>query len=303
MRKFGVDDHFRRIGVNDADVIQQGINSIDGMVKFVAHHEPRIAASLKSQWGEILRINGKRTSFTPKRQDRAPFFMFIDEAEFTRGETKQLALAISVSQHAQQIVDETREVLWDEMQDLWASGDIETLRKRGLHFADATQDLRLSYVKRLAAMPFEGYVAFHPYDDPLDYESTYLRLLGAMITRRLMAAESQFVQLCFEENSKVSQKAVRDLVQSAHEELKRTNNRHPRLCVVEFVSKPNFGVSVPDFLLGILGNYLQSKSPSTGKPEPRDRLMFDRLRDKYRLILDLSTMTEYSRRRPIEPWQ
>ena len=208
------------------------------MVKFVAHHEPRIAAPFKSHWNETLRINGKKTSFTPKRQNRAPFFMFIDEAEFTRDDTKLLALAISVSQHERQIVDETREVLWGEMQDLWASGDIDTLTRKGLHFADATQDLRLSYVKRLTAMPFEGYVAFHPYNDPRDYENTYLRLLGAMITRRLMAAESQFVQLCFEENNKVSQSAVRDLVQSAHEELKRTNNRHPKLCLVEFVSKP-----------------------------------------------------------------
>lgn len=46
------------------------------------------------------------------------------------------------------------------MQDLWAAGDIDTFQKKGLHFADATQDLRLSYVKRLTAMPFEGYVAF-----------------------------------------------------------------------------------------------------------------------------------------------
>ena len=30
--------------------------------------------------------------------------------------------------------------------------------------------------------------------------------------------------------------------------------------------------------------------------------MFERLRDKYRLILDVETWTEYSRRRPIEPW-
>lgn len=38
-------------------------------------------------------------------------------------------------------------------------------------------------------MPFEGYVTFHACDNPRDYENTYLRLLGAMIIRRLMAAE------------------------------------------------------------------------------------------------------------------
>ena len=96
MEKFGVDDHFRRIGINDADVIQQAVNSIDGMVKFVAHHEPRIAAPLKSQWNEILRINSKKPSFKPKKQNREPFYIFIDEAEFERAGKKMLALAMSV---------------------------------------------------------------------------------------------------------------------------------------------------------------------------------------------------------------
>ncbi|MBZ9696424.1 MULTISPECIES: reverse transcriptase family protein [unclassified Mesorhizobium] len=303
MEKFGIDDHFRRIGTNDSDVIQQALNSIDGMVKFVAHHEPCIAAPLKMQWNEILRVNGKKPSFKPKKQNREPFYIFVDEAEFKRAGTTVLALAMSVSQHEERIVQETREVLEAEMQDFWAAGNIDALRKRGLHFADATEDLRHSYVKRLASMPFEGYVAFHPCADPRNYEDTYLRLLGAMISRRLIAAESQFVCLYFEENSKVSQEAVRSLVQCAHDQLKRANNRHPKLCVVKFVSKPNFGISVPDFLLGVLGKYLHSKPAAAGGPEPRDRLMFDRLRDKYRLILDLSTWTEYSRRQPIEPWQ
>jgi hypothetical protein len=303
MDKFGVDDHFRRIGINDSDVIQQALNSVDGMVKFVAHHEPHIAAPLKSQWNEILRVNGKKPSFTPKKQNREPFYIFVDEAEFNRAGMKVLALAMSVSQHEERIFQDTREVLEAEVQDFWAAGDLNTLRRKGLHFADATEDLRHSYVKRLATMPFEGYVAFHPCADPRNYENTYLRLLGAMIPRRLIAAESQFVCLYFEENSKVSQEAIKTLVRSAHDELKRTNNRHPKLCVVNFVSKPDLGISVPDFLLGVLGKYLHSKPAAAGKPEPRDRLMFDRLRDKYRLILDLSTWTEYSRRHPIEPWQ
>ncbi|MCW2272877.1 RNA-directed DNA polymerase [Rhodoblastus acidophilus] len=303
MTKFGVDDHFRRLGINDPKVAQQAINSIDGMVKFVAHHEPRIAAPLKSLWNEILRVNGEKPSFTPKRQDRKPFYIFVDEAEFERAGTKVLALAMSVSQHEEQIFQETNEVLEAELGDFWAAGDINALRKKGLHFADATPDLRQSYVKRLAALPFEGYVAFHPCDDPCNYQSTYLRLLGSMISRRLIAAESQLVVICFEENSKVSQKSIKELVQFAHDELKRVNNRHPISCVVQFVSKPNLGISVPDFLLGVLGKYLQSKPANAGRPEPRDRLMFDRLRDKYRLILELPSWTEYTRRHPIEPWQ
>src|SRR5207247_712321 len=91
-------------------------------------------------------------------------------------------------------------------------------------------------------------------------------------------------------------------VERVHDELKKRNDRHPRAYGIGFVSKPNLAVSVPDFLLGVLGKYLQSKAAPAGKPELRDRLLFERLRDKYRLILDVNSWTEYSRRRPIMPW-
>ena len=303
MQKFGVDQHFQRCGISDWDGIQRAVNSIDGMIKFIAHHEPRMAPSLKSEWNEILRTNGMRASFSPKQQNRSPFFIFIDEAEFERAGTKMLALGMSASQHEDRIFHETNEVLISTIGDIWSAGDIAALQKKGLHFADASEDLCKDYVTRLAAMPFEGYVAFQSYGSPNDYEGTYLRLLRAMIARRLMAAESQLAALYFEKNSKVSAAAIEACVRDAYDELKRTNNRRPKQYTVDFVSKPNHGNSVPDFLLGILGRYLRSKPALEGKPEPRARLMFDRLRDKYRFILDLSTGIEYSRRRPIEPWE
>ena len=60
-------------------------------------------------------------------------------------------------------------------------------------------------------------------------------------------------------------------------------------------------VPVPDFLLGVLGLYLAAKPDKPTEPN-RDKLMFERLRDKYRLIYDAETNTEFSRRRPILPW-
>lgn len=301
-RKFGFDDHLHHCGINDATIIQMEVNRVDGLVKFIAHHEQRIASKLKVEWADILRDANIRPSFAPKNQHREPFSMFVDEAEFQRSGQKILALAMAVSQHAKQIIAESREVLAMALEDLWVAGNVQAIEKKGLHFADAAPDLRLDYVKRLAAMPFEGFVAFASCDSPADYEKTYLRLLGALILRRLKAAESQFAFLCFEKNNKVSQKAIKTCIQRAHDELKQNNDRHPLGYSVEFVSKPHMAVSVPDFLLGVLGRYLQSEPAPAGKPEPRDRLMFERLRDKYRLILDVDSWTEYSRRRAIIPW-
>jgi hypothetical protein len=300
--KFGLDEHFRHRGINDSRIIQMEVNRLDGLIKYVAHHEHRKASQLRSYWADILRDSNMKPSFAPKNQHREPFNIFVDEAEYLRDGRRVLALGMAVTQHATQVVTESREVLSAALEDLWEAGNVSAIEKRGLHFADATEDLRLAYVRRLAAMPFEGYVAYASYANSNEYEETYLRLLGALLPRRLKAAESKAADLYFEENSKVSQKSIKEAVQTVHNELRARSDRHPLVCGVGFVSKPHIATSVPDFLLGVLGKYLQSAPPSKGKPEPRERLVFERLRDKYRLILDLDSRTEYSRRNPLKPW-
>lgn len=300
-KKFGIDDHFRRNGINDSSIVQQEVNRLDGMVKFVAHHEPNMGW-IKDHWRSILRDNEMKPSFAPRRHSHAPFFIFVDEAEYKRDGVPVLALGLVVTQHVEKIIDETNQVLRSALTDMWADGSVEILRKRGIHFTDATQDLRLAYVKALASMPFEGYVAFQKFGGPADYQSAYLRLLSAVIKRRLMAAESQYAHLCFEQNSKVSAAKIKEVVDAAFANLKASNNRRPAAVTVEIIKKPSPVLGPPDFLLGVLGNYLSSKRITEGSPEPRERLMFERLRDKYRLILDGSDGIEYSRRRPLVPW-
>lgn len=300
--KFGIADHLRHCGINDARVIQRQVNRLDGTVRFVAHHEPAMAARLKTGWRAALQAESMKASFVPRGQHRAPFYLFVDEAEFNRDGRPILALGMTVSQHGPRMATEAGQVLQAALADMYLDGNMEALQKRGLHFADATEDLRIEYIKRLAGLRFEGYVAFAEYDAPQQYEETYLRLLGAMIERRLKAAESQFAFLYFEQTDKVSAAKVKALVQRSFDDLKARDDRRPAAFGVQMVSKPHLGISAPDFLLGVLGRYLKSKPAAPGKPEPRDRLMFERLRDKYRLILDVTTWTEYSRRRPIHPW-
>jgi hypothetical protein len=300
--KFGIDGHFAHLGIGGSQRVQEEVNRLDGLVKFVAHHEPPLAGRLKSDWAAALHAAGLRAAFAPKNQLRNPFHLFIDEAEYVRDGRKVLALGIAVTQHGGRIVTETREVLAATLEDLWAAGNVQAIEKKGMHFADATEDLRLDYVKRLEQMPFEGFVVYAACDDPADYQDTYLRLLRTLIFRRLKAAESRFATLYFEENDKVSREAVKACVREAHDTLRQSRDRHPLMIDVEFVSKPDMRISVPDFLLGVLGKYLQSKPVPEGKPESRDRLMFERLRDKLRVIVDLDQGEEYSRRHPIEPW-
>jgi retron-type reverse transcriptase len=302
-KKYGLESHFEALGI-DPQYFQQEVNRLDGLVKFTAYHEPRQSAYLKTTWAEVLRADGFRPSFEPKSQLGIPFYIYVDESEFVGPDgARLLALAMAVSQHQDRIDEATEEVLETYLSDIFADGNPQAIEARGVHFADATQDLKLAYVDRMRALPFEGYVAMARMPDATAYESIYLRLLTSMITRRLMAAESQFAYLVFEENDKVSQSAVRKVVNDAYKSLQSSNNRHPQYCHVEFAGKPNLGLSVPDFLLGLLGKYLTIVPEPKDRPPVRERLLFERIRDKYRLILDVDQRIEYSRRRPVIPWR
>ncbi|MDO8901407.1 MAG: hypothetical protein Q7V15_08645 [Phenylobacterium sp.] len=272
-------------------------------MKFVAHHEPRLSARIKPRWTSILQAAGARPSYSPRRQNSTPFYICIDEAEYrTAPGGPVLAIGMSVSQYQNRMISAARDILEDTLADPFADGDRGAMIKRGLHFTDATEDVKLAYVERLRALPFEAYVVMAPLRDPRHYEETYLRLLGAVLKRRLMAAESQFAIFIIEQNPKVSQASIRGAIQAVQGGLKAENNRHPRSIVVHFVGKPDTCISAPDFILGLLGRYLASPNVPSGQPEKRERLMFERLREKYRLILEIEPWAEYTRRRPIAPW-
>jgi len=298
--KFGLRDHLHHLGINH-ERHQHEINRLDGLVKFTAYHEPRLRARLRTAWDEILQESGDSPSFEPKNFDRAPFHIYIDEAEYSRPDgVTILALAMAVSQYQDQIDVAAEEVLNAELSDLWAEGKRKVLQKEGLHFSQVTISLRKSYVEKMRSLPFEAYVAMAPLD-PAHYEETYIKLLSSMITRRLMAAESQAAFFVFEKNDKVSQTAISDVISEAFVRLECKNSRRPRMYTVKFTGKPNFGLSTPDFLLGVLGRYLAIKPRKESQPDLYER-MFERLRDKYKLISDLGNAQEYSRRRDIKPW-
>lgn len=299
--KFGLDEHLNRLGANDSYIIQAAINSLDGLVKYVAYHEPRKTARLNQQWALILKKSGHQKSFIPKNRDRKLIRMYFDETEFEVQGQHYLALALSVSLHQDKINLATKEILEDYFASPWSDGDRELIKKRGMHFSDATEDLRLKFIESLQFMPFEGFVAYAKLDDHSQYEQTYLKLINVMIRRRLIASDGYFACLFFEENSKVSLESIDSLVGQEHKKLFRENNRRPEAVHCQSVTKMTPGVAVPDFMLGVFRRYAISSFVDGRKPTPREHLMFERLRDKYKLIFDADTGEEYGRRQPFMP--
>jgi RNA-directed DNA polymerase len=164
-KQFGLDEHFRHLGLEDDSAEQREVNRLDGMVKFTAFHEPRIAHRIKELWAKVLEDSGHKASFEPKNQHRNPFYMYFDESEYEKDDRKYLALGISVSQHQHKINNDTQEIWTDYLSDQWAAGRRDAIVRNGIHFTDATEDLKLKFVEKLQILPFQGYVAFSQYSE------------------------------------------------------------------------------------------------------------------------------------------
>ena len=295
-KKFGLEDHIKSLGITGSTEIQRYVNHLDGRVKYVAFHEPHKAAGLVTQWRAILEEDGSEPSFEPKNQNQAEFSFFVDETEFVWQEKRYLALGLSATQQQDRINSVTERILKDYLANPFSDGDIEAVTKNGMHFYDAPEDLKSTYVRALQTLPFQGYIVFG--EQTGDFEGDYTRLLAHVIKRRLMAAESKAALMCFEQSDKVSKNAIEAVVRDAWGQLARANNRRPKYVNVEMVDKSNFGVGVPDFLLGVFRKYISSDPNAS--PPPRHQNMFEGLRDKIRVIVNADTAEEFTRRQQFD---
>lgn len=294
--KFGLGDHIRSLGITEGDEIQRYINHLDGSVRYVAFHEPAKARDWFVQWYTILEKSGSSPSFEPKNQHEAQFCFFVDETDFEFEGKKYLALCLSATQQQDVINTTTERIVKSYLANPFSDGDPEKIKRHGMHFSDACEDLRTEYARALQTLPFQGYIVFGELHGK--YEANYTRLLAHIIKRRLLAAESKAALFCFEGTDKVSENAIKKIVLESWDELVRTNNRHPKCVTVKIVDKTFYGVGVPDFLLGVFRRYIYSDP--TASPPQRQRNMFEGLRDKIRVIVNADTGEEFTRRHPFE---
>lgn len=294
-QKYGLEDHFDHLGLQDQFERQSYINHLDGRVKYIAFHEPHLAPKIVPLWQGILEKSGETPSFKPKNQHRLPFQFYVDETEFTLDGVRFLALGMSASQHQDHLNDTTKNLWEDYLANPWSDGDLKKIFDKGMHFTDSTEDLRRAYLSALQPLPFNGYIVFGKLTS--DYQETYLTLLKFILRRRLMAAESRAAHFHFEQTSKVSKDAITNTVDAVWQELRYENNRRPEYVVSEIVDKNYFGIAVPDFMLAVFRRYLTT-NPSE-KDYRRRTNMFEMLRDKIRLVVNADTGEEFGRRNPL----
>ena len=291
--KFGISGHLNHI---DEDAYQTGINRIDGTVRFVASVETHVASQLREQWRNVLVANAAQVSYAPLYD--APSLemsLLLDEAEFERAGKKYLALACVSTTRIEDLRSITDAVLTDHLIDPFSPGRKKTLQKNRLHYADAPEDLRTQYVRILPYLSFRAYIAFGTLGD--DYASVYASLLGSLLPRRLMSCDRAIVNIVFEENPQIQKEALRGMVEFSYSGLEGANNRRPLTTpTVQFCSKQSEpAISVPDTILAVFHRYFAAIEPSD-----TTFLWFERLRNKYRYIVDVDTGQTFSRHHPLE---
>ena len=238
-KKYGIEEHIDRITtVKDYNYMQRGINRIDGMVRYIGHIEKDAFPHLRQEWQALLEDQGLEISYeTIYDQTPKHFKFFIDECEIQHKGKHFLALSFVQTEDWNEIAATTTTTHRKHLIDPFADGKKQELAKKGLHYSDATQDLRKAYTDQLSTFPFKSYLAYAELPSPSEYAELYAFLIKEILPHRLMGCDYSAVELVFEENSKIKQPKIKEAVESIYKQLEQTNNRRPYALEITFGKK------------------------------------------------------------------
>ncbi len=303
-RKYGIIDHIDHIDrFQDWPEYtpQMHVNRIDGFVRYVSHIEKEFWPKLKENWEELLKRDdcGPNYATVPGQTPRF-IALYLDESQIAYLNKQYMAVAIAQTEDPKTVRHSTLTILRSYLADPFAEARTTKLEKKGLHYTDANEDLRKKYVEKLSTLPIKAYVAYGELKSPDNYENLYFQLVSALMRDRLMGCDGAFVSVFVEQNSQVGAQKLESTIKTLFDNLSVANNRRPQKMTVTVGSKDEFpGFSVPDFMLGVFGGY---STAVVRENAGRVAMFFERLRDKYRVILDADRGIVYSRKRPYVPW-
>lgn len=300
-QKYGIDNHISKVGRDPR--IQNGVNRIDGTVKYIAHIEKESGPALREKWEALLQRDGCQPSFDPlDKMQKNSVNIYVDETELIFNRQRYLAIGLALIEDVDGVILTTDSICRSYIADPFSGGRKKNIKKKKLHFTDAIEDLRKAYIDKLSILPFRGYVAFARLNCDNEYARTYIKLIKNILPHRLMACDGTCVEIIFEENPKIKQSALEQVVKEIFSNLENINNRRPIVVKTIIGSKVGHSCfSVPDFLLGIFRKFALIETDEV-KDKERTKMFFEQLRDRYRVILDVEKNIIYSRKRPFTPF-
>jgi hypothetical protein len=295
-RKYGLESHIARAGYLRIGI---GARNVSGRLHYLAGVEHDLGNAMLSEWNNILQDNHLSPTFFPRYRNEVRSVSFYgDEAEISTSRGAMFAVALIAIEELAVVRDATTATVRRLIADPFVTGRKDRLIARGLHFSDASEEMKSDYVKTLADLPFRAYVAFDLLSNHEGRSFAYLHLLNALLRDRLIGCDRAIMTISLEENTSVGLEELTSLVSSNCEALAQTDSRRPIRApdVRKAIKADDPLLAVPDFALGVFGAYMS-------KHRDIDVSRFERLRDKYRLLLDRANGKYYSRFKLFVPWE
>ena len=313
-QKFGLPEHLRKI---KAASLQSAINRIDGTISYINAVEPNLAKTFRTQWQEILEKNGLEVSYLSRPDKKSRFVsMFIDESEIETPDGTMLAVGCVIIENVKQVTAKTLEVYQQILDDPYATGSKEALRKKGLHFVDLSEDSRTKYIEALHLLPFRAFIIYDFLRERAQYKAKYFDLLNKLLPPRLTALDRAEVEIIIEQNSSVPFGELEKYISETYSSMEAKHQKRPRILpsVINGEKLKNPSISAVDFMLAVFGQYALLKlppPPTAAATEPKKRTQagglvssrFERLREKYRLIVSRLTSEYFTQKNPFIPWK
>ena len=298
--KHSIQDHLVRRG---GKRIGEGVNRLDGMVRYVSYIERSTAYDFRAKWERLqARDDVSPTVSSDYGKEERTYFVVVDETIIKTPSRQVMAVGFVLYEDEVAVnaaVSETRDAY---MADPFVPGRKRAVARNGLHYVESHQQLKAAFIARLPTVPFRTIVGITELATDTDEgkAEAYLRAFRWGLSNVCGRVDRGRLTLRIEEPSFIARAAVLNALARGYELMRAAGLRRPATQPeLVFVGKQVPAVAIPDFMLGVLGGYVKSSEPSADADKAViARGYFERVRDRFTLIHDLETGHYFSRRKP-----
>jgi RNA-directed DNA polymerase len=293
--RFGLVEHIRKAGYLS---IPSGVNKIDGSIKYLFGIERVLGQKLMSKWQSTLARENMRPAYLPIHdQPIRKVTIFCDESEIATPKGVVLAIGCVTIEEVEAVQSAVQNLQRYHEADPFYVGRKAKLKKKGLHYTDLTDEVRQHYARVLAELPIRGFVAYDFLANYSTYREAYLLLLRELLLNRFVYYDRAEVSIVYEENPQLKEDDIQTAALLTYMELKVQSSRRPAKMpkAVVGTKRNDSCLSIVDTMLGVFRDYATD-------PTERHQGLFERLRDKYRLIISLPAHKFFTRKNPFTSW-
>lgn len=293
--KFGFESHVsvrrNRSGLSE-------FNKINGLLNYISYIEKgRQIDNLKQTWQRIVDKKVIANEILPYIDPiGGESFFYVDESRF-KIQNKEFLVLSSIriigkknNNAINDIIDEIKNnILADPY-----SNDIkkETLKKEGIHFCSLTEDGKRKVNDLLYPMTYKSHLIYSTINANECYQSLYLKMLKRLLD--FPTRSSSIINIHIEQNSNINQNYIKQCL----------SNLKPRSYnilglikkSVQIVDKSCHLIALPDCMLGFFYKYI-TEAVNPIKNSTRYSKFFEKIRDKYSVIIDHNNNQKFNRKR------